>query len=172
MSKKKENSHFLLFVENQGEGAARIIVIILKVISLSLTSIFGLCMGILAPIVIWNGDFDMGITESPAIIFWFVSSIFYIIGTVILMLGYTRTAAVVHMIAAVGTLITYYFFMILFANVQNNSSRPSPLYMPSLFIAVISIVIVMLIHIPKWLDKKARRENQKAPSILSDGKED
>ncbi len=171
MDKKKNNSHFLLFVENQGTGAARIIVIILKVISLSLTSIFGLCMGILAPLAIWNGDFEAAIAESPAIKFWFASSIIYIIGTVILMLGYTRIAAAVHAFGSLGTLITYYFFMLLFADVQNNNG-PSALYMPCLFITVISVIIVMLIHIPKWLDKKAGRENQTAPSILSNDKED
>lgn len=171
--KTAEKEPFYLFVKDQGEGAVRGVVIALKIISLILTSIFGLCLGILGPVVIWNGDdiVDEAIAENPAVMFWLISSIIYIVGTFILMLGHSKTALAVHAAAAVLTLITYYNFMVLFALTPDNNG-PTGLYMPCLFIMVISAVIMLLINLPKWIEKRSSRENAKAPSILADDEED
>lgn len=167
-----EKEKFFFFVKDQGEGAARVIVIILKILLLIGTSIFGICFGVLAPIAImFSGDFDPEIAQCPAIPVWLASAAVYIIGTFIVMLGHSKIASAVHGVGAVGILVTYYFFMQLFADIPDNNG-PSGLYMPLLFLTVITVIIMLLINIPKWADAHAKKANAVAPSILGDEKED
>ena len=77
----------MFFVPDQGEGAAKVIVILLKVLMLIGTTILCLCFGILGPICIWIGEYDPAVTGNPAIVTWLVTSIVYIIGTFVIMLG-------------------------------------------------------------------------------------
>jgi Na+/melibiose symporter-like transporter len=87
------------------------------------------------------------------------------------MLGHSKIASLIHAVGAVGTLITYYNYMLLFADVADNNG-PSALYMPCLFLTIITIIIMLLINIPKWLDKRYQKEHEVAPSIISDDEED
>lgn len=161
---KKKDSYFFL-VKDQGEGAARIAIIVLKLAEIALTTIFALCLGIFAPIIIWNGeDADM-FAGNPALGLWFASSILYIIGMFVVMLGHFRVAAAIHIAAAVGTLITYSCFTKMFEEFPDTRG-PSGLYMPCLFITVLTLIIMFLINFPKWLDKQIEQENAAAPSIL------
>lgn len=163
-AEKKES--FFFFVRDQGEGAARVVVIILKVLELIMTTIFGLCLGIFGPLVIRFMD-DPEISSDPSSMYWLISSVLYIIGLFILMLGHSKTATVVHIIAAVGTLITYVSYMHMFQDVDTGKG-PTELYMPCLFITVMTIVIMLLINLPKWIDKRVQKANEQAPSILDD----
>lgn len=162
-----EKEKVFFFVKDQGEGAARIVVIILKVLELIVTSIFGLALGIFAPLCIWFGDFDPEIATNPAVAFWFASAIICIIGTFIVMLGHSKIASIFHAVGAVGVLITYYFYLNLFANIPDNNG-PTILYMPLLFLTVLSVVIMLLINVPKWAEKHVEKVNAVAPSILKD----
>lgn len=167
-----EKEKFYLFVKDQGEGAARVIVIVLKILLLIGTSIFGICFGILAPLAImFSGDFDPEIAQCPAIPVWLASAVIYLIGTFVVMLGHSKIASIIDGIGALGTLITYYFFMQLFADIPDNNG-PSGLYMPMLFLTIITVIIMLLINIPKWADAHAKKANAVAPSILGDEKED
>ncbi len=162
-SPKKESYFFL--VKDQGEGAARIAIIVLKLAEIALTTIFGLCLGIFAPIIIWNGEDAEVFAGDPALGLWFASSVLYIIGMFVLMLGHSKVAAAIHIAAAVGTLITYSCFTKMFEEFPDTRG-PSGLYMPCLFITVLTIIIMFLINFPKWLDKQIEQENAAAPSIL------
>jgi len=162
-SPKKESYFF--FVKDQGEGAAKVAVIVLKLAEIALTTIFALCLGIFAPIIIWNGEDAEILAGNPALPLWFASSILYIIGMFVVMLGHSKVAAVIHAAAAVGTLLTYSSFSKLFEEVPNTRG-PSGLYMPCLFITILTIIIMFLINFPKWLDKRIEQENAAAPSIL------
>lgn len=167
-----EKERFYFFVKDQGEGAARGVVIALKILLLVGTSVFGIALGILAPLVImFSGDFDPEVAGCPAVPIWLASSVLYVVGTVIVMLGHSKTASAVHGVAAVGVLVTYYFYMRLFADVPDNNG-PSGLYMPMLFLTVITVIIMLLINIPKWAESRAKKLYAKAPSILGDEKED
>ena len=166
---KPEKERFYFFVKNQGEGAARIAVIVLKIIQLILTSVFGICMGIAAPICIMT-DFDPDIAQSPAIKFWLAAGIVYVIGTVVIMMGHSKIASAIHTIGAGLVIATYYQYVLMFADVPDNNG-PSMLYMPLLFVTIITIVIMLLINVPKWIEAHTRKVNEVAPSILSD-KED
>ena len=79
VKKQKKDEGFMFFVPDQGEGAAKVIVIILKVIMLIITSICALCFGILGPVCIWIGEYDPAIVENPAILTWLISSCIYIV---------------------------------------------------------------------------------------------
>ena len=107
--KKKSNGRqdggFMFFVPDQGEGAAKVIVILLKVLMLIGTTILCLCFGILGPICIWIGEYDPAVTGNPAIVTWLVTSIVYIIGTFVIMLGHSRIASIIDCAASVGSLL-------------------------------------------------------------------
>ncbi len=162
-SPKKESGFFLM--KDQGEGAARIAIIVLKLAEIALTTIFALCLGIFAPIIIWNSEDAESFAGNPVLGLWFASSILYIIGMFSVMLGHSRTAAAIHAAASVGTLITYSCFSKMYEEFPDTRG-PSGLYMPCLFITILTIIIMFLIHFPKWLDKQIEQENAAAPSIL------
>lgn len=165
--KEEEKKGFVFFVKDQGQGAGKAAVIILKVIELILTTIFALVLGIFAPLYIWYGDFAAPeIAADPSIKWWFISSIVYMIGLFFVMGGHSKIATVIHVAAAAGTLTAYHFNMKLFA--ASDSNGPVPLYMPSLFITVATIGIMLIINIPKWIDRYTQKANEVAPSILGD----
>ena len=163
--KTPEKEQFYFFVKDQGEGAARVIVIVLKIIELILTSIFALCLGVFGSIIM-----SAEIKEA-AIYMWLATSAVYVIGTFVVMLGHSKIALCIHSAATAGTVVTYFLFQVMFAQVPENNG-PSVLYMPCIFITIITFVIMLLINLPKWLDKQAAKAREIAPSILSKDEED
>lgn len=164
--KKEEKESFFFFVRDQGEGASRVAVIILKVLELIMTTIFCVCLGIFGPLAIRAMD-DPAVSSDPSSIYWLITSCVYIVGLFALMLGHSKTAAVIHAVAAAGTLVTYSSYMRMFRDVDTGKG-PTELYMPCLFITVMTIVVMLLINLPKWIDKHAQKVNEQAPSILDD----
>lgn len=166
--KDNDNAGFFFFVKDQGEGVAAVVVIILKVIELILTTVYGLVLGILGPVCVWYGDIaDPEVAADPAVTIWLITSVVYIVGLFAVMLGFSKIASVIHTLAIAGTLVVYVRFSELFANVERS---PSGLYMPCLFITVCTIFIMLLINVPKWIDRSVKKSNEKAPSILGDDK--
>lgn len=165
---EKENV-FSIFVKDQGVGAGKVVVIVLKVLELILTTVFCVMLGIFMPVLIWNGNIvEAEVAADPSAIWWLVSSIVYIIGLFVLMLGHSKSATVIHILAAVGTLVTYSLYTRLFEGFESNG--PTPLYMPSLFITMLTIAIMLTINVPKWIERRIEKENEVAPSILDDRK--
>ena len=174
MSKKKKRSggEFVFFVPDQGEGAAKGVVIALKVLMLIITTICCLVFGIFGPVVIWTGDsYADGVSGNPAVLTWLISSCIYIVGTFVIMLGHSRVAAIIDIVGMLGSLATYYLF-VTNAFDPDISVGPTQLYMPSISLTVIAVIIAMLIHIPKWLDRQAEKAREKAPSIIVDDDDD
>ena len=161
-----EKEPFYFFVKDQGEGAARVIVIVLKIVELILTSIFALCLGIFGPISIMVGEIN-----DTAVYLWMITSVVYIVGTFVVMLGHSKTALCIHGAAAAGTIVTYCLFQVMFSEIPNNNG-PSVLYMPCIFITIITFVIMLLINLPKWLEKQAAKAREVAPSILAKDEEE
>lgn len=167
-SKPTKKHNFILFVKDQGEGGIAVFVVILKMIELVLTTIFGLCLGIFAPLCAWLGlENESEVSADPAITIWFISSIVYIIGLFAVMLGHLKTATVIHVIATVGTLITYYRYTLMYADVPD-SNGPTGLFMPCIFITILTVVMMLLVDIPKSIKKRQKKKSEKAPSILGD----
>ena len=166
---KEEKEGFVFFIKDQGKGAGKVAVIILKVIELILTTIFALVLGIFAPLCIWYGDIvDAEVAADPSALWWMISSIVYIIGLFFIMFGHSKIATVIHIAAAAGTLTTYSYYIKLFEGYEGNG--PTVLYMPSLFITVVTIGIMLIINVPKWIEKYEEKANEEAPSILGDKK--
>lgn len=165
--KPKGKGGFILFVKDQGEGAGKAAVIVLKIFELILTTIFAVVLGIFAPLCIWYGDIaDAEMASDPSAVWWLVSSIVYIVGMFAVMLGHSKTATVIHIIASVGTFVTYNYYTKLFEGYVGNG--PTALYMPCLFITMLTIIIMLVINVPKWIRKRVERDSETAPSILGD----
>lgn len=169
---KRKHDEFFFFVPDQGEGMAKGVVIALKVLMLVVTTICCVVFGIFGPVVIWNsGSFIESVADNPGVVSWLISSCVYIVGTFVIMLGHSKIAAVIDIIAMAGSLVTYYLFVTYAAN-PDITVGPTQLYMPSISLTVMAVVIAMLINIPKWLDKQAVKAREKAPSILLDDDDD
>lgn len=163
---KKSSGRFYFFVD-QGEGGGKVAVTVLKVLELIVTTIFAFVLGIFGPLCIWNGDIiEAEVKTDPSAVWWLISSIVYVVGMFVMMFGHTKTATVIHVFAAAGTLVTYYFYTNLFKETGGNG--PSMLYMPSLLITLFSIAIMLVVNIPKWVDRRIEKENEVAPSILGE----
>ena len=163
-TKKKTHESFFFFVKDQGTGAARIIVIILKVLELIMTTIFALVLGIFGPIIIMKSDLvDPEISQSPGFAVWIIASALYIIGMFTLMLGRSKTASTIHLAAMVGTLITHMIISALFTDMRNNLAN---LYLPCVFITILTLAVMLLINIPKVIERKIQKDNEIAPSIF------
>lgn len=152
---------------SSGRGA---VILILELLQLVGTTLMSLCFGILVPICSWLGEDLFGdLAGHYVFTIWFIMSLLYIAGTMIVILGRPGIASIVHGAAAVMTLVMYYIFADINAEYgQDISSGPTALYMPSLFILVISVVIFMLVAIPKWIEKREKQLSEKAPSILDE----
>lgn len=166
-AKKKQKPQFdgfFFFVKDQGTGAARVIVIILKVIELIMTTIYGLVLGIFGPIIIMKSDLvDSEISQSPGFTVWIIASALYIIGMFTLMLGRSKTASAIHLAALVGTLTTHMIISALFADMRNNLAN---LYLPCVFITLLTLAVMLLINIPKVIEHKIQRDNAVSPSVF------
>ena len=132
-----------------------------------LTAIFALCLGIFAPLCIMLGIEDPEYAGDISTKFWLISSILYTLGIFVLMLGSTKIAAVIHVVASAGTLVTFFRYMELFKDVPDNIG-PFWLYLPCLAITALTVTITLLTNVPKWRKEKQRKQNEKAPSILGD----
>ncbi len=161
---KPQFNGFFFFVKDQGEGVARVIVIILKVLELIMTTIFALVLGIFGPAIIMKSDMvDPGISGSPGLVMWIIASALYIIGMFVLMLGKSKIASAIHIVAMAVTLITHIIIGALFTGMQNNLAN---LYLPCVFITMLTLAIMLLINIPKVIARKIQKDSEAAPSIF------
>lgn len=175
LNKRSESSADTLksgfFAAEHCTGKTLAAVTVLKMLEMVLVTIFGLFLGIFAPLCIFLGIDD---AEAPAIqaaVVWLISSVLYIGGFFTLMLGNSKLAMIIQGIAAVGTFVTYSIYSQMFSD-NPNSTGPSILYMPCLFIALLTLAIMLTINIPKWFDKRQKMLSEKAPSILGDENDD
>lgn len=165
-----------------------IVIIVLEVLSLIITTIFAMVLGIFGSVIMgqeYAGS--LVVTDSmsektaelinsiaayilPANNMWLISSVIYIIGTFVLILGFSRIASAIHGSATVLTLVSYSMMMSAH-DLMGSERSPAAIMMPCIFITIISVSIAMLVFIPRWLDKKNERDSAPAPSILGD-KED
>lgn len=164
--------------------SAGIAVLVLELLSLALTSIFSLCIGILGASFQasqYAADFAQLDAEQtfalrvanlviPGNYLWLISSIIFVVGTLTLVLGFSRIASIIHGAATVCLFIGYNMIMQAHELV-GATANPASIMLPNIFIFIISVGIALLVNFPKWLDKKHEKDSAAAPSILSD-KED
>lgn len=142
----------------------KIAVKILKVLVLVMTAIWGIIFGIFAPISIMNNE----LVSDPIVSVWLINSIVcYVVGTILLMLNLHKIAAGFHTVGMVVTIIIYAVFEQLFA--ASTTGSPVALYMPVIFISILTIIIAFLTNFKnfeKKLEEKDRKQYEPAPSIL------
>ncbi len=172
---------FHRYISSKGTGIA---VLILELLSLALTSIFSLCIGVFGASFQasqYATDFS-NLTDAtdyvlrianlviPGNYLWLISSIIFVVGTLVLVLGFAKITCLIHGAATVCLMIGYNMIMQAHELVGTQAD-PGSIMLPNIFIFIITVVIALLVNFPKWLDKKHERDNAVAPSILSD-KED
>ena len=149
-----------------------VVVMILQVLSLAATAIFALCLGVLGSLSMMAEGTDWAMSSiagyiGTALTLWLISSIVYVIGTLILFLGFSRIASGIHTAALVMTLVMYYLYDLAAKTANLDTLGPAVLYMPCIFIAIITIMIALVVNFPLWLDKKEEKDKEIAPSILA-----
>lgn len=154
-----------------------VVVMILQVLSLAATAIFALFLGILGSLATMAEGYEgmmstvAGYIET-AVLLWLISSIVYVVGTIVLFLGFSRIAAGIHTEALMMSLVVYYIFDLAKQAGNLDTLGPVVLYMPCIFIAIISIVIAAVVNVPLWLDKKEEKDREIAPSILAEDEQE
>lgn len=148
--------------------------IILKVIMLILTSIWGIGCGILFPAFIYGtGDeiISAEIADNPVMIIWLITAIIgYVIPAVIVMCRFYKVASAMSVLGFIGILIVYSRFSEIYAHVED-ASAPSELYLPCIFITIVILIITVLENLDKIKEKLEQRnegKNAAAPSIFGD----
>lgn len=150
--------------------------IILKVIMLFLTAIWGMGCGILFPVfILTSGDEIVAadIAESPVIIIWLITAIIgYVIPAVLVMCRLYKAASVMSVLGFIGILAVYSGFSDLYQYTEGNSG-PSELYLPCIFITIIILFITLIENskiLKEKLEKRKEVQNAAAPSIFGDDK--
>lgn len=169
-TKKHRRETRFFFVKDQGEGAVRVLIIIFKLLELIITTIFALCLGILAPLSLMMGEPDEIIFTSAAVP-WIISSVLYIIGLFLMIFNCSKTGTGVHISAGICSLVTYNNFRALFRD-HPEYRTPAHLFMPCLIITALSVAIMLMVNVPVWWERYIRKQNEKAPSILGDDNND
>ncbi len=146
----------------------KIAINILKVLEIIITAIWGILLGIFVPILLKGGDIaPQVISESPVLTVWIVSSSVYLVGTLILMLKYYKVATGFHLAGLGSSIYIYSAFENLRQGIE--AENPAILYMPLIFLAIITIVITLLANygkINEMLNKDKEKEYEAAPSLL------
>ncbi len=172
---------FHRYISSKGTGIA---VLILELLSLALTSIFSLCIGIFGASFMaaqYAEDFsgmadatDYALRIADLVMtgntLWLISSAVFVVGTLVLVLGFSKISCLIHGAATVCLMIGYSRIMQAH-ELFGTEADPGSIMLPNIFVFIITVVIALLVNFPKWLDKKHERDNAVAPSILSD-KED
>ena len=154
----------------------KVIKIILKVIMLILTAIWGMGCGILFPAFILASGEEIvaaDIANSPVIIIWLITSIVgFILPAALVMCRRYIVASVMSIIGFIGILVVYSGFSDLYQYTKE-STGPTELYMPCIFITII-IVLITILEKSKMIRESIENHNQKknavAPSIFGDTK--
>ncbi|MDR2531376.1 MAG: hypothetical protein LBC82_00830 [Oscillospiraceae bacterium] len=137
--------------------------ITVRVLVILLTSVWGFFFGILAPIVLMNGDLE--VSSHYIMKVWLVAAIAgYFVPCFLIMLGRAKIAAC---FAIAGTALTLFIHVILEPITVENASF---MYLPQIFITILIILYVFITN-PHYISdikqKRYERLNAPAPSILS-----
>ncbi|MCL2698207.1 MAG: hypothetical protein FWE74_09030 [Oscillospiraceae bacterium] len=136
--------------------AARITI---RITVLLLTSVWGVFIGLLGPVIIMNSE--MGIASHHALRVWLVASVVgYFMPCFLIMLDKSKTAAA---FAATGTVLTLYIHSVFSEHAHSFT------YLPQIFMTILAMVYIFVIN-PHYIagvnEKRLAKLNAPAPSIL------
>lgn len=148
----------------------KVVLIILKILTLILTAIWGVVFGILSPIFLMSSDLSsLTVSGHPVFILWIIMGVVgYIVPCVLIMLKMYKTSAAFSLAGTVMVIIIHSIFM----GMKNGTSETSPsfLYLPQIFMTVLSIIIAVTqnfnVILNAYANKKSK-ENLPSPSVLN-----
>lgn len=147
----------------------KIAINILKGLEIILTAIWGIVFGILTPLsVMYAGIVDESIANHVIVKVWLINSIVcYLVGTIIVMLGLYKVALGFHTVGLVVSLVIYGVFQDMYSGIE--AQNPAQLYMPVIFVTIITLIITILANYKKITNKLSQSSDKKyeaAPSVL------
>lgn len=147
----------------------KIAINVLKGLEIILTAIWGIVFGVLTPLsVMYAGIVDESIANHYIVKVWLVNSVLcYFVGTIIVMLGLYKVALGFHTVGLVTSLVIYGVFQDMYAGIE--AQNPVQLYMPIIFVTIITLAITIIANYKKITDKLSQSGDKKyeaAPSIL------
>ncbi len=151
----------------------KILKIILKILMLILTAIWGLGCGVLFPTFILAAGSEIvheAIASDPVIVVWLITAVVgYVIPAALVMCQFYKVAAGMSLAGFGGILFVYARFAVIYAGVEENIG-PTELYLPCVLITILVIIIAVLENLDKIkarLEKKSAQKEEIAPSIFS-----
>lgn len=147
----------------------KIAINILKGLEIILTAIWGIVFGILTPLsVMYAGIVDESIANHAIVKVWLINSIVcYLVGTIVVMLGLYKVALGFHTVGLVVSLVIYGVFQDMYSGIE--AQNPAQLYMPVIFVTIITLIITILANYKKITNKLSQSSDKKyeaAPSVL------
>lgn len=147
----------------------KIFINILKGLEIVITAIWGIIFGIFTPLSIMYADIvSPQIAEHFIVKIWLINSIvFYITGTVLVMLKCYKIALCFHTVGLGVSLYIYSVFQSIYEGIE--AQNPAQLYMPIVFVSLITIFIAFATNYNKIMDKLLSKKKESylpAPSVL------
>ena len=144
----------------------KIAINILKGIELVITAIWGVVLGIFAPLsLITSGE---PISEHYVLWVWLVNSVVcYLVGTIIVMLKFYKVALCFHTVGLAASIFIYGVFNSIFDGI--NSQNPAQLYMPVIAVFFVTLAVTVIANYEKinqLLSTKKEKKYEAAPSVL------
>lgn len=150
----------------------KILKIIMKIIMMILTAIWGLGCGVLFPaFILATGDeiVTAKLSGDWVMVVWLITAVIgYVIPAALVMCKLYKTAAGCSVLGFAGILTVYARFAILYAETEN-SVGPTELYLPCVIITILVIIIAVLENlgvIKAKLENKSAEKEAVAPSIF------
>lgn len=142
---------------------------ILKGLEIVLTAIWGIIFGIFTPLSIMYADIvSAQIAEHYIVKVWLINSIvFYIAGTVLVMLKCYKVALCFHTAGLGVSLYIYSVFQDIYKGIE--AENPAQLYLPIIFVTIITLFITLIGNYDKIMNKLLNRKKDSylpAPSVL------
>ncbi len=149
----------------------KIVINILKAVELIITSIWGIIFGILTPIALMGGGLvDETIANHFVLKLWLINSVvFYITGTVIVMLKHYKIALCFHTVGMIISIVIYGIFRGIYSERGIAEQSPAQLYMPIIFVFFITLAIAIIANrdkIKEHLNSSREKKYEAAPSVL------
>lgn len=150
----------------------KILKLIMKIIMMILTAIWGLGCGVLFPaFILATGDeiVTAELSGDWVMVVWLITAVIgYVIPAALVMCKLYKTAAGCSVLGFAGILTVYARFAILYAETEN-SVGPTELYLPCVIITILVVIIAVLENlgvIKAKLENKSAEKEAVAPSIF------
>ncbi len=156
----------------------KVLSIILKILIIISTCIWGVVCGVMFPLVILLSDGSIGgpiISSHHVIPVWLIVSVIgYVLPAAFVLCRRYKLAAGFSLAGLIGILYVYAKFAELSVNIPDNNG-PTELYLPCIFITIGVLALAVIENrdlIGKKMQQHSEKKNAPAPSILGDDRKE